>query len=247
MAKEIIKDNNIEAAQLRFEEIMCYCKMLNEAPGAEESMPEGMPDEGMPQGDAMPPMDNGQGMPGPEPMPENGNGVPEFQPEGEMPQGGTNPSPAPEENVEEIDVDDLTDAQEDTEKRVKHVSKKIEGLDEKLSQLLDMIDKFQSDVDTTNKNIEDLRQEFEKRNPTNVEKLTLRSKKAYPDGESPQEYWDKKESEGVYSTEDDKNGENDEKYKITKSDVDKITNWNDIYNSIERSQYSQNLQSILGY
>ena len=248
------RDLIIETTCNRINEILKYCDLLTEAgedmgvapeqPAGPEQpemggpMPEGGP---MPDGDAgaMPPQEG-------EMMPDAG--VEGFAPEGAEPMpDGAEPMPdGGAEDVEEIDVDDLTDAQEDTEKHVKHLNKKIDGLDEKFSKLMDFIDRFEGDINSANQKIEDLKQEFEKRNPTNVEKMTLRSKQAYPSGETPEEYWKKKEAEGVYSTEEGTGGES-EKYQITKTDVDKINNWNDIYDSIDKGAYRQSLSSVLGY
>ena len=135
------------------------------------------------------------------------------------PQDGAQGGLQPDDEV--VDIDDLTDSQEDTER-------KIDILSDKFSKLLDKISAFEDKVDGNDRNIESLKAEIEKRNPTPVEKMTLRSKNAYPFNVTPEEYWDDKEATSNYSTEDDNNGADDEVYKITKSDIDDISNWPEI-------------------
>ena len=58
-----------------------------------------------------------------------------------------------------IDVDDLTQSQEASEI-------KIDGVDDKLTRILSVINKFGSALLANDRKIDDLRQEFEKRNPS---------------------------------------------------------------------------------
>ena len=197
---------------------------------------------GMPGGDPM-----GGGAPGGDPNAAQGGGAPQgvdgFNPQVADPsmgmQGG-DPGMGGDEDVEEVDVDELVDTQDETKA-------KVAKLDGKIDALIQMINKFESDIDANNAHIDELKQEFEKRNPTQVEKMTLRAKKGYPFAESPDEYWDKKEEEGDYSPEDDNNGEGDERYAITKNDVDNITDWDSIYKSIGNGGFHQDLKSILNF
>lgn len=214
---------------------------------------------GMPGGDPM-----AGGAPGADPMAGGGapggdpnmGGDPNAAPGGGAPQGvdnfnpqgpdpsmgmpGGDPGMGEGEDVEEVDVDELVDTQDETKA-------KVAKLDGKIDALIQMINKFESDIDANNAHIDELKQEFEKRNPTQVEKMTLRAKKGYPFAESPDEYWDKKEEEGDYSPEDDNNGEGDERYAITKNDVDNITDWDSIYKSIGNGGFHQDLKSILNF
>lgn len=254
MDKEFLKEQNLEGAQSRFQSILEYVnsvdggtfmqrKPLAEAEddmpmpdpqGAPEGMPEGMPGDVPPQGDMggeMPPME--------EPMGDTNMGAENFNPN-VPPQEPEVAAPAEEEEEEVIDVDDLTDAQEETKD-------KVSDLDTKIDKFIGLIDKLESEIDKTNQHIEDLRQDFEKRNPTPVEKLTLRSSHGYPFSETPEDYWKKKEEEGHYSVEDDENGANDERYKITKRDIDSANDWHNIYKSIEDDTFSQNLNDIFKY
>ena len=167
------------------------------------------------------------------------NGVEGFNPQ--VPDPNMGQTPAQEESDEEvIDVDDLTKSQENSEKKITDVEGKIE-------HLMSLIDKVEADIDRNNANMEQLKQEFEKRNPTQVEKMTLRAKQGYPFTQSPDDYWAKKEAEGNYSPEDDNNGEGQERYTITKDDVNNITDWDSIYKSIDKGNFHQSLKDILNF
>ena len=211
---------------------------------------------GMPGGDPM-----GGGMPGGDPM---GGGMSGAQQGGDAQMGGMNQgdedqsqgvenfnpqvpdenmqqAPVEEESDEEvIDVDDLTKSQEASEEKITSVESKIE-------KLLSLIDKVEADIDRNNSDMEQLRQEFEKRNPTQVEKMTLRAKQGYPFTQSPDDYWNEKEKEGNYSSEDDKNGEGDQRYVITRDDVNNITDWDSIYKAIDKGDFHQSLRDILNF
>ena len=190
--------------------------------GADPSMGGGNPGMGaQDQGQAAPPQ--GFAPQGGDPSMGGGDpgmmGDPGMQPADPGMTGGPQDGMQPDDEV--IDVDDLTDSQEDTEH-------KIDILSDKFSKLLDKLSAFEEKVEGNDRNIEDLKAEIEKRNPTPVEKMTLRSKNAYPFNVTPEEYWDNKEATSNYSTEDDNNGADDEVYKITKSDIDDISNWPEI-------------------
>lgn len=215
-------------------------------PGSDQmdpSMMGGGQDMGMPQDG---PMGGDPGMMGGDPtggqgMPQDGGG--EAQPpQGFAPQGGQDPNgfdaglpgmdgqpqqgmPGGEEE-EVIDVEDLTNAQD-------NIERKVDDFSSKFTELLDKLGSLQAKIDDNNANIDRLKSEMEKRNPTPVEKMTLRSKDAYPFNVSPDEYWKDKEQVSNYSTEDDNNGADDPVYQITKSDVDDIANWPEISKTLD--------------
>ena len=213
------------------------------APGADPAM------GGDPNGGAAP-ADGSAPAPGADPaMGDNtnggaSNGVEEFNPQGAdtnaAPAPATEPQPEEGEDEEVIDVDELVDSQDDT-------NAKVNNLDGKIEALIQLIGKFKSDIDKNDAHIEELKQEFEKRNPTQVEKMTLRAKQGYPFTQSPDDYWENKEAEGNYSPESDNDGVGDERYEITKNDVDNITDWNSIYRSIDKGSFHQNLKDILNF
>lgn len=193
--------------------------------GGDPSMGSGM-DAGM---DGDPSMDGGEAQP-----PQG------FSPQGgEQEQLGTTPETDPNQEEEEvIDVDDLTNSQEETEK-------KIDALSDKFERLIGMLNGFEEQIDSSNERMEALRAEIEKRNPTPVEKMSIRAKKSYPFNITPDEYWKDKEATSNYSPEDDNNGADDPVYQITKDDIDNISDWNSIYKSLDDKHDS--LRDLFGY
>jgi hypothetical protein len=107
---------------------------------------------------------------------------------------------------------------------------------------------MESFIDKNNQNIDSLKAEIEKRNPTQVEKLSLRVKDSYPFSITPDEYWRDKEATSNYSTEDD-NDEEVSQYTITQNDIASDTDWRAISKSLDNddSELRQNLGSILNY
>ena len=92
-----------------------------------------------------------------------------------------------------------------------------------------------------------LTSEFEKRNPTNIEKLGNQVTKSYPYSVKPEEYWADKTENSNYSTEDDNNGKGNEVYSITNADVND-NNWNEIAKSFDDEDsfmYNQTLNNLL--
>jgi hypothetical protein len=202
----------------------------------QDPMGGGMP--GSPQGGAPMGGDDAEMGGVPEGGEDQSQGVENFNP-----QVGDPNMQAPEEGGEDeevIDVDDLTKSQENSEHKIDSVESKIE-------KLLSLIDKVEADIDKNNSDMEQLKQEFERRNPTQVEKMTLRAKQGYPFNQSPDDYWNEKEKEGNYSPEDDKNGEGDQRYVITRDDVNNITDWDSIYKAIDRGDFHQSLKDILNF
>lgn len=165
--------------------------------------------------------------------PVDGGQAPQgFEPQGVDPNagldgmGGTDPNAAPAESEDEevINVDDLTNSQEETEQKVDALSHKFE----KLMGALDSIEKRIDSIDThTNEYLGSLKAEVEKRNPTPMQRLTMRSTKSSPYSMTPNEYMDKYAPEN-YSDESDNNGADDPQYKITKADIDNFTDYNSI-------------------
>lgn len=263
MDKKFLEQHNLTEGQKRFQSILEYVQLggmkdISEAsPEDNEQMPpQGSPDAGAPMpgsadmgGTPMPgePDSGAAPMPG---APQDGgpqNSVPGDDAgaapqgvEGFQPQGGE-PAPAvPEDDEEVIDVDELVDTQDETSAKVSKLSGKIDSL-------LQIIGKLESGLDQNSAHMEELKKEFDKRNPTQVEKMTLRAKQGYPFTQSPDEYWAGKEAEGNYSPEDDKDGVGDERYAITKNDVDNITDWDSIYKSIGNGTFHQDLKGILNF
>ena len=185
-------------------------------PNATDAMPQGDPNGGMPQQDMdgqMPPMDGGQGgdpnamggdMGQGAPMGDDGN-IEDVEMDTEQP------------GDEVIDVDELTQSQETTEF-------KIDNVDDKLNKVLKVISKFNDAIAANDQKIEDLKQEFAKRNPTAEETLNLRSLASYPFSERPDKYWEKQQNEHpnykVISDNDVPTADEQKEFEIRGSDID---------------------------
>lgn len=198
-------------------------------PNGMAPMPQEDPNGDMAQqdmGGQMPPMDGGQGEP-------NAMG-------GDMGQGGPMDDPnafgaeqmppmGDDGNIEDvemdteqpgdevIDVDELTQSQETTEF-------KIDNVDDKLNKVLKVISKFNDAIAANDQKIEDLKQEFAKRNPTAEETMNLRSLASYPFSERPDKYWEKQQKEHpnykVISDNDVPTADEQKEFEIRGSDID---------------------------
>lgn len=225
MDKELLKKYNLQEAVKRFQQINEYTfitsPMIAEdgedeeepqqdaAAGGQDQGQQGMetPAEGpqMPAGqqDASQGETDGSGMQ--EPAQAGGNAG--------MGQGGIEEG-GEEETV--VDVDDLTNSQEATEY-------KIDGVDDKLTRMLSVLDKFNSALDATDKKIDDLRKEFEIRNPSEQEKLNIRSQASYPYAETPKGFWEEKKAANphynVIYDNDVPTADEQKKFEITRDDV----------------------------
>lgn len=134
-----------------------------------------------------------------------------------------------QEGDEVIDVDDLTQSQEAS-------SAKLDGVDIKLTRMLDVIEKFSQAIAQNDQKIEDLKKEFEKRNPTQQEIMNIRSQASLPFGETPKNYWDKKiENDPRYHVVYDNDvspADELKKYEITTDDIQNL-NIKDILDSFD--------------
>lgn len=157
---------------------------------------------------------------------------------GEQPQEPANPEVGPDDDV--VNVDDLTDAQKSTEKKVDDLSSKFE----RLMGSLDSIEKRIDNIDQhTNEYIASIKDEFEKRNPTPLQRMTMRSTKSAPYGMTPNEYMSNYAPDN-YSDESDNNGADDPQYQITKGDIDNFTDYASVRDELGDMN---NLRKILGY
>ena len=167
------------------------------APGDENGTPGA--DGGMPDPNADP---MAGGMPGEDPMMDEGE---------------------PEEEDDVIDVDDLTKAQEKVNDKVNSVGRDLGKVDSRIEKLIGAIETLQGLFDKNNQEIADLKTEFEKRNPTQTEKLNLRSLDSYPFGVRPTDYWADKAKNSNYSAYADNEEPTTQEYVITNNDVDNPT------------------------
>lgn len=192
---------------------------MNQQDGMGMPGPQGM-DDNMGMGNNPAPMDGGMGEENPmgEPSADEiatGNDEPADDQEGEeSPMGGEGA-----EDEEVIDVDDLTNAQETAEY-------KIDGVDDKITQLLNVVSKFADAIESNDQQIADLRREFERRNPTPEERMNIRSQSSGPYGETPKDFWDKKQAENpnynVIYDNDVAPQDEEKEYVIKRGDLDNL-------------------------
>ena len=90
-----------------------------------------------------------------------------------------------------------------------------------------MISKFEKAIEANDAKLDDLKSEFEKRNPTNAERINIRSMNSKPFSVNPTEYWDEqREINPNYDVISDNSvAPNDEEkvYKITDDDLKDFT------------------------
>lgn len=155
------------------------------------------------------------------------------------------PEPQPQPNIEpqsndvEIDVTDLTQKQDDVDQKVNAMADQTQQMMDMLSQIAD---KVQGIVQNTDSEMNKLKDEIVKRNPTPVETLQKRITVSDPFTQTPEDYWKKKESEGHYRLSDDEDDNNE--YTIKPSDID--TNVQDVYKSfgLDDDEMNQSLATM---
>ena len=169
--------------------------------------------------------------------PEGFNPQGAFGPTGDPDPAGELEHPAPDDDV--IDISDFTDSQEKMEDD-------IDKIDGKFAKVMKAIGAFEELLRSNDEKIEDLKAEFERRNPTQVEKLGMQQANSYPFNVNPNEYWKEKEATSNYSTEPDDNGKEQGQYVITADDVNGDVNWKGIYDSLNDDfLYHQTLDKIV--
>ena len=175
-------------------------------------------------------------------MPMGGEGAEGFNPQGgeDMSMGDTM---QPDDEV--IDVDDLTKSQEAAEEKIDNMNAKFEKLMGAVEMLIKQNSEREHEAEkvmtATVKNVKD---ELNKRIPTPMQRMTMRSTKSAPYSMTPNEYMNNYAPEN-YSDADDNNGADDAQYQITKSDIDNFTDYASIAKELDIE--NQNLHNILGF
>ena len=206
--------------------------------GQQPPMDGGMGDMGQqpPMGGDMsqPPMDGDTGQQ--PPMDDQGMG--DMMPPEEEDDGIETQEMEPEDEV--IDVDELTQSQEATEY-------KIDGVDDRLSKIFSVVKDFSDKLDKQEQSIMNLKDEFEKRNPTQTEKFNLRSQASGPFNQTPTEYWDKLTQENpnyeIIRDNEVSPSNEQEKYNITRGDISGLN----MKNISDTLNIDQNLRDYIGF
>lgn len=113
----------------------------------------------------------------------------------------------------EIDITDLVNSSKDTKE-------KIEGTNELLNNLISKFDEFENKMSAFDQivgRIDQLEQDLDKRLPTPVEKLEMRSLDSFPYSVKLSDFW----SEEVDNIEDDVTKTDNEEYILTPEDIKK--------------------------
>jgi len=117
------------------------------------------------------------------------------------------------EETVEVEVTDIVDKAEETRTEIEGLTSKMEELMGNFSELSNKV----TGMDQVIEKIDGLEKEIERRNPTPVEKLEMRSMDSFPYSVKLTDYWDDKEG---YDT---GQGTDEEEYVITKNEVDDYT------------------------
>jgi hypothetical protein len=136
--------------------------------------------------------------------------------------GGEDPlaDSEPENDGDTIDIDGLTHAEDKLNVKQNQIGRDLSKVDSRITSLIDTIGKLQTALDSNNSELEALKAEFEKRNPTQTEKLNLRSLDSYPFNVKPTDYWADKAAQGGYEAISDNDKPTTQEYVITNDDVD---------------------------
>ena len=125
---------------------------------------------------------------------------------------------------ETIDIDGLTKAEEKLNAKQNQIGRDLSKVDTKISDLIDKIAGLQSALDSNSSELENLKAEFEKRNPTQTEKLDIRGAlDSYPFNVRPDDFWANKMKErGNYEVYTDNDKSTEDQYTITDEDVEDL-------------------------
>ena len=121
-----------------------------------------------------------------------------------------------------IDIDGLTAAQQRLDVKQNQVGRDLATVDNRIIKLIDTIKGFQDKLDQNNTELENLKAEFEKRNPTQTEKLDLRGvRDSFPFNVTPDDYWANKLKErDNYEIYGDNSKSTEDQYTITSDDLE---------------------------
>lgn len=123
-----------------------------------------------------------------------------------------------------IDVEGLTNAEEKLNVKQNKLGRDFAKVDNKIEKLIDTIANLQTALDGNNNELMALKAEFEKRNPTQTEKLDLRGAiDSYPFNVRPDDFWANKMKErGNYEVYADNDKSTEDQYTITANDIEDL-------------------------
>ena len=123
-----------------------------------------------------------------------------------------------------IDIDGLTNSEEKLYVKQNKLGRDFAKVDNKIEKLIDTIANLQTALDSNNSELESLKSEFEKRNPTQTEKLDLRGAiDSYPFNVRPDDFWANKVKErGNYEVYADNDKSTEDQYAITADDIENL-------------------------
>ena len=123
-----------------------------------------------------------------------------------------------------IDIDDLTDAQEKINHKTNKIGINLGKVDNRIEHLMQSLEKMENMIDSNNAEIMSLRKEFEKRNPTQIERIDMRRRFDSPGfNESPEESLAKRlQARDNYTVTDGGDKTNDKQYTLTQNDIDSV-------------------------
>ena len=133
----------------------------------------------------------------------------------------------------EIDVTDLTNIASNIQKSISSLIGSVDKIEQKIKDM---------DIKNT-KEISSIKKEIEERNPTDKEKMELRTVKSNPFTDTPQRYWDDKTKNSNYEV---SNGDNEKEYVLTDKDVIDGYNQQDIAKTFD-DDLSTNFDRIFGF
>lgn len=207
-----------------------------DAPTEEDFENAETPDMGEPQ--AEPGMEGEEGMP-PEGEPEMEPEEPAMEPEGEINAPGMEDEPAMDEpeaegGEVELDITELVQKSEDAEAASQEANSKIDQL---MAQLGSLESKLPN-VDKLSDQFAALEKEVQERNPSEVEKLEMRSMNSYPYNLKLSDYWAQDDSGYEVDNGDGQEfeEEKEEEFVLTKDDVEQSYNPNSIKKSFDYTE-----------
>lgn len=200
---------------------------------------DGMPDGPNAIGGSMPAQD-------PNAMAAPANGAPGFNPQGADPNAMQEPIQTEQNMEQEQSSEDNSDEVNALKDGQKEMGDKLDALTSKFDKLMGALDSIEKRITDNDERIDAFKAEMEKRNPTSLEKMSLRTQKSGPFTKSPEEYW-QTDAPDNYSPDDDNNGVGQEQYEITKDDIDNISDWQNISKTFDDEREMMGLRNLLGY